>query len=617
MKKIKNSKELEQLRQSLLKAQDPDKLCIALCKGTGCSASGAASLAEAFKKEIEKQKLQKRVQLRTTGCHGFCERGPLVVIYPKKIFYQKVKADDVAEIVAETIQKNKVIERLLFTDPSSGKKITHEDEVPFYQQQQRLIFGNNGKIDPTSIEDYIALGGYSSLSSVLSEMKPDQVIAEITKSGLRGRGGGGFPTGRKWQSARQAEGELKYVICNADEGDPGAFQDRSLLEGNPHTVVEGLIIGAYAVGAKEGYVYVRNEYPLAVKHVETAIKQAEEYGLLGENILGSKFSFTVNVVRGGGAFVCGESSALLASLEGRLGEPRFKHLHATEKGLWDKPTVLNNVKTWGTVPLVLAKGADWFAKIGTEKSKGTMIFSLVGKIKNTGLVEVPMGISLRELIYGIGGGIPGNKRFKAVQTGGPSGGCVPESRIDLPVDYEHLTEAGSMMGSGAMIVMDEDTCMVNVAKYFLAFTQDESCGKCTPCREGVRHMLQILQRITEGAGEEQDLELLQELGERVSESSLCALGQTAANPVVTTLRYFHDEYLAHIRDKKCPAGVCTELLRFTIDADKCTGCTVCSKQCPQGAISGEQKKPHKIDQARCIKCGVCAEVCKFGAVKVE
>jgi len=616
MKKIKTPSELEKLRKSIVAGYDSSRSCITVCKGTGCSASGAAAVVDAFREEIKKHKLESKIDIRTTGCHGFCERGPLVVIYPEGIFYQRVSTEDVAEIVSQTAMRGRIIERLLYVDPVTGKKVVQENEVPFYNKQLRLIFGNNGRIDPTEIRDYIGLGGYSSLSKTLFEMKPQEVIEGIKRAGLRGRGGGGFPTGRKWESCRKAEGDIKYVICNADEGDPGAFQDRSLLEGNPHSVLEGLIIGGYAVGAKEGYIYVRNEYPLAVKHVGIAIKQVEECGLLGENILGSGFSFTIKINRGGGAFVCGESSALMASIEGRLGEPRFKHVHATEKGLWDRPTTLNNVKTWATVPLIIDKGADWYARIGTEKSKGTMIFSLVGKINNTGLVEVPMGLPLRDLIYGIGGGIPGEKRFKAVQTGGPSGGCIPEDLLDLPVDYERLTEAGSMMGSGGLIVMDEDTCMVNVAKYFLSFTIDESCGKCTPCREGIKHMLEILTDISEGKAAERDLELLEELGNMVKETSLCALGGSAPNPVLSTLRYFRDEYEAHIKDKRCPAGVCLELIRYSIDEAKCTGCGVCKKECPQGAISGQKKEPHIIDKKICIKCGICLEICKFGAIVV-
>jgi len=592
------------------------KTCITVCKGTGCCASGAIPLVDVFVKEIKKKKLTKKIDIRTTGCHGFCERGPLVVVHPKKIFYSKVKAEDAKEIIEKTALKDEVIERLLYTDPVTGKKVTTEDDVPFYNKQTRLLFGNNGRIDPTQIQDYIDLGGYEALKKALTKMKPAEIVDAVKASGLRGRGGGGFTTGRKWASALKAEGDEKYVICNADEGDPGAFQDRSLLEGNPHSVLEGIIIGGYAVGAKEGYIYVRNEYPLAVQQITTAIEQARKKKFLGKKILGSNFSFDVKVSRGGGAFVCGESSALMASIEGRLGEPRFKHAHATEKGLWDKPTILNNVKTWANVPVIIKEGAEKFASVGTERSKGTMIFSLVGKINNTGLVEVPMGITMRELIFDIGGGIPGGKKFKAVQTGGPSGGCIPEKLLDLPVDYDSLTEAGSMMGSGGMIIMDEDTCMVNVAKYFLSFTVEESCGKCTPCREGVAHMLDILDKITKGEAHEEDLILLEELGKMIKVTSLCALGGSAPNPVLSTLRYFRDEYIAHIKDKKCPAGECQALIEYSIDKEKCTGCTVCARQCPNKAISGEKKAPHVIDKAACVKCGVCAEVCKFGAVKV-
>jgi len=617
MKKIKTLTELERLRKSVLSGYDSSKTCITVCKGTGCSASGGAAVADAFMGKIKKEKLEEKISIRTTGCHGFCEQGPLVVVHPKKIFYCKVSVDDVGEIISQTALKGEVIDRLLYTDPKTKKKVTHEDEVPFYNRQLRLIFGNNGRIDPTEIKDYIGLGGYDALSKALFAMKPGDIVNTIKESGLRGRGGGGFTTGRKWASCRKAEGDIKYVICNADEGDPGAFQDRSLLEGNPHSIVEGMIIGGYAVGAGEGYIYVRNEYPLAVKHITEAIKQAKDHGFLGKNILGSEFSFNIKVSCGGGAFVCGESSALMASIEGRLGEPRFKHAHATEKGLWDKPTTLNNVKTWATVPTIIKKGAKEFASIGTEKSKGTMIFSLVGKVNNTGLVEVPMGVTLRELIFDIGGGIPADKKFKAVQTGGPSGGCIPEKMLDLPVDYDSLTEAGSMMGSGSFIIMDEDTCMVDVAKYFLSFTIEESCGKCTPCREGVKHMLGILDNITNGKGTEEELELLEELGSMIKVTSLCALGGSAPNPVLSTLRYFKDEYIAHIKEKKCPAGSCKALIEYSIDEAKCTGCTLCSKKCPEEAISGEKKQPHRIDKDKCIKCGVCNEVCKFDAVIVE
>jgi NADH-quinone oxidoreductase subunit F len=617
MGKIKTLKQLEDFQDSLVKKRDPNKLCITVCGGTGCRAYAWEELIRAFEAEIEKQGLKEKIDIRITGCHGFCERGPLVVTHPQRIFYQQVRASDVAEIISETLLNNKVVERLLYIDPVKNEKAIHEDEVNFYKKQQRLIFGNNGKIDPTDITDYIALGGYTGLGKVLTSMSPEQVIEEIIRSGLRGRGGGGFPTGRKWLYCRQAKGDTRYVICNADEGDPGAYMDRSLLEGNPHSVLEGMIIGAYAIGAGEGYVYVRNEYPLAVKHIKIAIEQAEGYGFLGENILDSGFSFSVKINRGGGAFVCGESTALMASLEGRVGEPRAKHIHTVESGLWERPTNLNNVETWANVPLIIAKGAEWYSKIGTKESKGTKIFSLVGKINNTGLVEVPMGITLREIIYDIGGGIPGGKKFKAVQTGGPSGGCIPESMLDLPVDFEELTKVGSMMGSGGMIVMDEDTCMVDVAKYFLSFLQDESCGKCTSCREGIKRMLEILTRITQGKGKEGDIELLEELSEVVKETSLCALGQTAPNPVLTSIRYFRDEYEAHIRDKKCPARVCRDLITYTIDEEKCTGCMRCLKECPQQAVVGERKKSHRILQEKCIKCGICYEACRFDAVKVE
>ncbi len=621
-KTIKTFKDLERIIERLKTQKFTEKTRITISSGTCGQARGSLEVIEEFQRQVEKHNLKDKVTIKITGCHGFCEVEPDVIIRfesesKKSIFYQRLKPEDVEEIVSETVLKRKLINRLSYVDSETGKSITYLEDIPFFKKQNRLLLGNNVLIDPTDINDYLSIGGYTALQKTLSQMSPDEVIETIKRAGLRGRGGGGFPTGRKWESCRKAEGDIKYVICNADEGDPGAFQDRSLLEGNPHSVLEGLIIGGYAVGAKEGYIYVRNEYPLAVEHVGIAIKQAEEYGLLGENILGTGFSFTIKVSRGGGAFVCGESSALMASIEGRLGEPRFKHVHATEKGLWDRPTTLNNVKTWATVPLIIDKGADWYARIGTEKSKGTMIFSLVGKINNTGLVEVPMGLPLRDLIYGIGGGIPGEKCFKAVQTGGPSGGCIPEKLLDLPVDYERLTEAGSMMGSGGLIVMDEDTCMVNVAKYFLSFTINESCGKCTPCREGIKHMLEILTNISEGKAKKEDLEILEELGNMVKETSLCALGGSAPNPVLSTLRYFRDEYEAHIKDKKCPAGVCLELIQYSIDEAKCTGCEVCKKECPQGAISGQKKEPHKIDKKICIKCGICLEVCKFDAIVVE
>jgi len=605
------------LRESIVKARDPNKPYVAVCGGTGCQAYGCRKVSSALEEAIKKQALDGKIDIKYTGCHGFCEKGPLVVIHPQKVFYHGVSPEDADEIVSKTVMKGELIERLLYKDPSTGEALTHEDDIPFYKKQVRLVFGQNGQIDPRSIQDYIALGGYEGLEKALFEMSPEQVIDAVKRSGLRGRGGGGFPTGVKWESCRNAHGDIKYVICNADEGDPGAYMDRSLLEGNPHRVLEGMIIGAYAIGSHEGYVYVRHEYPLAVENVQIAIAQAEEFGLLGNDIMGSGFDLHIKVSRGGGAFVCGESTALMASLEGRVGEPRAKHIHTVESGLRNMPSNLNNVETWANVPLIIQKGADWYASIGTENSKGTKIFSLVGKIVNTGLVEVPMGITLREIIYDIGGGIRDGKKFKAVQTGGPSGGCIPEKYLDLPVDFDRLTEVGSMMGSGGMIVMDENTCMVDVARYFLNFLKDESCGKCVPCREGIKQMLAILTDITEGRAEEGAIELLEELASVVSENSLCALGGTAPNPVLTTIKYFRDEYEAHIKDKRCPAGVCRQLISYMIDPEICTGCGRCKRACPQEAISGEKKKPHTIDQEKCIKCGACYENCKFDAIRIE
>jgi NADH-quinone oxidoreductase subunit F len=613
-KKVRSVSELENLRQSILRQRDPSRTCISVCAGTGCRASGAEAVVDAFTDEIERQEIQLSVELKETGCHGFCERGPIVVIRPKRVFYQQVKPEDVPEIISETVLKGNIIERLLYVDPVTNEKIVYEPDVPFYKRQTRTIFGANGEIDPRDIEDYIAVGGYSALSKALFQMSPDEIIEEVKRSGLRGRGGAGFPTGRKWQSCRDAEGDIKYVICNGDEGDPGAYQDRSLLEGNPHSVLEGMIIGAYAIGSHQGYIYVRNEYPLAVRHARIAIEQAMDYGLLGEDILGSGFDFTVTINRGGGAFVCGESSALMASLEGEIGEPRAKYIHMTEKGLWDRPSLLNNVKTWANVPLIIKKGADWYSQIGTAGSKGTMIFSLVGKVNNTGLVEVPMGITLRRLIYDIGGGIRGGKKFKAVQTGGPSGGCIPEQYLDIPVDFDELNKLGSMMGSGGMIVMDEDTCMVDIAKYFVNFLKEESCGKCVPCREGLTRMSEVLSNITQGKGKKEDLDLLENLAGILRGGALCALGTTAANPVLSTLQYFRDEYTAHIDKKRCPAGVCRELIQYSIDLEKCEGCLRCLRACPTGAISGEKRKPHTLNQGVCIKCGACYDVCKFNAV---
>ncbi len=617
MARLNSPEELEKVRQEILSKKDPNNLCISICAGAGCIASGASEVIATFKEEIEKQGLGTDVDTKGTGCPGFCERGPVVVIYPEEICYLQVTPEDVPEIISQTIKEKKVVERLLYVDPTTGEKAIHESDITFYKNQERNVICNNIRIDSKSIDDYLAIDGYSALAKALSRMTSEEVVEEIKKSNLRGRGGAGFPTGRKWEGSRNAPEPIKYVIVNADEGDPGAFMDRALLEGNPHSILEGLIIGAYAIGAHEGYIYVRQEYPLAVENINLAIKQAEEYGFLGKNILGSGFDFKVIVHKGAGAFVCGESTALMTALEGRVGEPRPKYIRSNIKGLWERPSVLNNVETWANVPLIINKGADWFTQIGTEGSKGTKIFSLVGKITNTGLVEVPMGITLKDIIYKIGGGIPGGKKFKAVQTGGPSGGCIPEELLDLEVGFDELTKAGSMMGSGGMIVMDEDTCMVDVARYFINFLTDESCGKCVPCREGLRQMHKILTNITIGKGGAGDIELLEELSETAVEASLCALGKSAPNPFLSTLRYFRDEYEAHIKEKRCPALSCKELISYHIDPVKCTACMICARKCPAVAVIGGKNKIHVIDQEKCTKCGTCFEVCppRFGAVK--
>ena len=616
MTRLNTPEELLNFRQEILSKRNPDNPCISICAGAGCVASGASEVIEAFKAEIENQGLTAKVDTKGTGCPGFCERGPVVVIYPEEICYLQVKAKDVPEIVEQTIKNNKIVERLLFEDPVTGKKAVKESDISFYKAQERTVLCNNIKIDSRSIDDYLALDGYSALTKALSQMTDVEVLEEVKKSNLRGRGGAGFPAGIKWEGSRNAPEPIKYVIVNADEGDPGAFMDRALLEGNPHSILEGLILGGYAIGAHEGYFYVRQEYPLAVENINLAIKQAESYGLLGKNIIGSGFDFKVIVHQGAGAFVCGESTALMTSLEGKVGEPRPKYVRSNVKGLWNRPSVLNNVETWANVPHIINKGADWFNQVGTDSSKGTKIFSLVGKITNTGLVEVPMGMTLRDIIYKIGGGIPDGKKFKAVQTGGPSGGCIPEDQLDLQVGFDELTKAGSMMGSGGMIVLDEDTCMVDVARYFINFLTDESCGKCVPCREGLRQMHRILTNITEGRGKEGDIELLEELSETAVEASLCALGKSAPNPFLSTLRYFRDEYEAHIKEKRCPALSCKELISYYIDPDKCKACGICFKKCPAVAIDGGKKKIHLIDQDKCTNCGTCFEVCptKFGAV---
>ena len=617
MPRINSPAELEACRKDILSQRDPNKPCITLCSGSACHATGSEKVAAAIEHELENHGLKADVDFRRTGCHGFCEKGPIVVIYPEGICYLKVKPEDICEIASHTLKDKKVVERLLYTDLETGKKAVHEHDIPFYANQERLVLGQNRKIDPKSFEDYLAVGGYQALAKAFFEMTPEQVIAEVKGASLRGRGGAGFPSGVKWEMARNAPGDTKYVIVNCDEGDPGAYMDRSLMEGNPFAVLEGLLIGAYAIGAHEGYVYVRQEYPLAVDNLSVAMKQAEEYGLLGSNILGSGFDFTLKVHRGAGAFVCGEETSLLASLEGKAGEPNPRPPFPATKGLWGKPTNINNVETWANIPLVINKGAAAFHSIGTDASKGTKIFSLVGKVNNTGLVEVPMGIALRDIIYKIGGGIPGGKKFKAVQTGGPSGGCIPEHLLDIKVDFDELTKVGAMMGSGGMIVMDEDTCMVDISRYFLEFLSDESCGKCTPCREGIRRMLGILTSITNGTGKEGDLELLEELAEATRGASLCALGKGAPNPVLSTMRYFRHEYEAHIRDKKCPALSCKELIAFVIDPEKCKACGSCFKQCPAEAIEGGKKRIHVIDQDKCTKCGTCLDACPkaFGAVR--
>jgi NADH:ubiquinone oxidoreductase, NADH-binding (51 kD) subunit len=612
--KLNTVEKLKDLNQQLSAQLNNNQKIITVCGGSGCQGSKANEVIAAFKENIEKLGLVSKVVLKETGCHGFCEQGPLVVIRPEDIFYKQVSAENVPDILEKTIKNNEIMDSLLYQIPGTDTKVIKENEIPFYNRQERIIMGNNGFIDAKSIEDYISHGGYLALAKVLAEMQPEQVITEIEKSELRGRGGGGYPTGRKWRSCRNAPGDRRYVICNADEGDPGAYMDRGLLEGNPHAIIEGMIIGAYAIGSQEGYVYVRAEYPLAVENCGHAINKARELGLLGENILGSGFSFDIKISKGGGAFVCGESTALMLSIEGKVGEPRLKHIHTVESGLHDKPTNLNNVETWANIPLIINKGADWYRSIGTQKSKGTKLFSLVGKVVNTGLVEVPMGVSLRKIIFDIGGGIPGGKKFKAVQTGGPSGGCIPESLLDLPVVYDELTKVGSMMGSGGMIVMDEDNCMVEVARYFLTFLVEESCGKCTTCREGTYQLLKIVTRITEGKGTEKDLTDLEEICETVMDSSLCALGKTAPNPVMSTLRCFRDEYEAHIRDKKCPAGQCKALIKFTVVEDACTKCGVCFKKCPSKAIRWEKKQLAEIISENCTKCGICFEVCKFKAI---
>ena len=588
---------------------------VLVCTGTGCVSSGARSVRDRFQATLEEFGLQDEVKVVETGCHGFCEQGPIVIVYPEGVFYCQVQAGDIHEIVEEHLLKGRIVERLLYTERETEVRIPTYGDIDFYKKQHRIVLANCGRINPESITEYIAVNGYEACGKALTEMTPEEVIAVVKKSGLRGRGGAGFPTGLKWELTRKAVGDKKYVICNADEGDPGAFMDRSLLEGDPHRIIEGMIIAAYAIGAGEGYIYVRAEYPLAIRRLEIALKQAKEYGFLGEDIFGSGFSFNLKIKKGAGAFVCGEETALMASIEGQRGMPRPKPPFPSVSGLWGKPTNINNVETYGNIPDIIRGGAEAYRAVGTEQSTGTKVFALTGKINNTGLVEVPMGMSLKEIIYDIGGGVSDGRELKAVQIGGPSGGCIPADLLDLPIDYESLRDAGAMMGSGGMVVMDDTTCMVDVARFFLKFTQSESCGKCTPCREGTKRMLEILDRLCSGEGREGDLELLEELGEHIIATSLCQLGGSAPNPVLSTLKYFREEYEAHIKDKRCPANVCGGMAAaYVIDEAACIGCTACVRVCPTGAISGERKKPHVIHPDVCISCGICAGKCPVKAI---
>ena len=590
---------------------------VLVCGGTGCTSSGSQRIRERLEKEIAANGLSEEVGVVKTGCFGLCALGPIMIVYPEGTFYSMVQEDDIPEIVSEHLLKGRVVTRLLYDETTKTDKIIPLNETNFYKKQHRVALRNCGVINPENIEEYIGTGGYEALGIVLTEKTPEDVIQILLDSGLRGRGGAGFPTGLKWKFAAANEADQKYVCCNADEGDPGAFMDRSILEGDPHAVLEAMAIAGYAIGASQGYIYVRAEYPIAVKRLEIAINQAREYGLLGENIFDSGFNFDIELRLGAGAFVCGEETALMTSIEGNRGEPRPRPPFPALKGLFQKPTILNNVETFANIPQIIVNGPEWFASMGTENSKGTKVFALGGKIHNTGLVEVPMGTTLREIVEEIGGGIPNGKKFKAAQTGGPSGGCIPAEHLDVPIDYDNLKKIGSMMGSGGLIIMDEDTCMVDIAKFFLEFTVDESCGKCTPCRIGTRRMLEILEKITKGQAVMEDLDKLEELCYHLQSSSLCALGQTAPNPVLSTLRYFRDEYIAHIVDKKCPAGVCKDLLQFKIDPDKCKGCTLCARTCPADAIIGSVREVHMIDSEKCLKCGACIEKCRFGAIYKE
>ncbi len=618
---LNSYEELKNLQDKIIASQDPKKPVVAICFGTACVANGSLEVKEAMQEALDEAGIEADVipYIKATGCQGFCSRGPLMVIRPQGIFYQKVKAKDCKEIVETTLKKGKPVKRLLYKDPKTGNEILTEQEIPFYKLQKRIVLKNIGTIDPCNIDDYIGSGGYMALGKALTSMTPEQVVSEVEKSGLRGRGGAGFPTGRKWRSALMAiekKGRPVYVVVNGDEGDPGAFMDMAIMEGDPHAVLEGLVLGAYALGAENGYLYVRAEYPLAINHLEIAMEQARKLRLLGENILNSGFSFDVRINKGAGAFVCGESTALFTSIEGKAGNPRPKYVRSVEEGLWGRPTVLNNVETWANIPKIIANGSKWYSDIGTSTSSGTKVFSLVGKVNNVGLVEVPMGSPLDTIVEELGGGVPGGEPFKAVQTGGPSGGCLPYHLKSSPVDFDSLTKVGSMMGSGGMIIMDKRDCVVDIALYFLRFLEEESCGKCIPCRLGLTRMREILEGFSKGIGSKEDIEALESLAQAIQDGALCALGTSAPNPVLTTLRYFKEEYLAHIEDKKCPAGVCKELITYKIDDKLCIGCRSCKAQCPQQCISGEKKEPHIIDAEKCIRCGICMETCKFNAIMV-
>ncbi|UCG78042.1 MAG: NADH-quinone oxidoreductase subunit NuoF [Nitrospirota bacterium] len=616
MKKIRTHSDFERIKQEYLKKSSGRTIVLRTCLSTGCRSQKSVAVSEALWSSIEKKGLQDKIEIKQTGCHGFCEMGPIMVVEPQNIFYKKVTPDDTDEIIEMAANGGGVIDRLLWKDPVTKETVKCERELPLYKNQKKNVTYKSGRIDPKDIRDYIAAGGYEALIKVISTMTPDEVIDEIIASGLRGRGGGGFPTGVKWKICSESPGDIKYIIANGDEGDPGAFMDRSLMEGDPHSIIEGMIIGAYAIGAVQGFIYVRDEYPIAIDHLSGAITDAEEYGFLGNNILDSGFSLSLKIKRGAGAFVCGEETALIISIEGRSGMPRSRPPYPAVEGLWGKPTVINNVETFGNVPLIISRGREWYADTGTKNSKGTKVFSLVGKVRNTGLVEVEMGTTLREIVFDIGGGIRRDRSFKAVQTGGPSGGCIPMSRIDMPVDYDSLREAGAIMGSGGIIVMDETSCMVDVARYFVGFLMGESCGKCVPCREGLQQMYRILENISEGNGEEGDIDALLEVGQFMKTTSLCGLGGTASNPVLSTLRHFKSEYESHIFEKKCTAGVCKNLFDYYIDDKLCTGCSLCRIKCPEKAIEGKKKEPHVLDKAKCIKCSICFNSCKYGAILI-